>query len=380
MLGLLLGIVFVPLLVTRVYFLVARLRQRWAGAAAQLKCSYCEADRDEEEVYSGRAAGCPAYDKVPLPRTGGTVHVPRRRADSGVAILCVPGKGRVFNLFPLQKMLQDQGVAVDIIGVDYCGYGAGFERSLRQRWLPPLLYEMRLGAMSEAVVEALEITSGIFRKVLVVANSTAASALLELLSSEAAERLPASVRGVWVTNPAIVFKEGHFVNSIVDSPLPMCFFALLDRVVGLGPAEVMSDENKDWFYFTGGEQQKYKECFAMKGHASGVMVGVPRYQQHRNPMRFMHAAEVVRLVRSWATGVFKRHRASPPVFFSLNYGEDEWHCNAKQAKKMLAAWGATEVGPIETHEEWLFETVEQWEKVLSVLKAVVRQALEADWK
>merc|ERR1719272_1688313 len=153
--------------------MIARIRLHLTGAASPLQRDYCEADKHEDAVYAGSVEGCPAYDKVPLPRTGGTVHLPKERTSSGFAILQLPGKGRVFNLIPLQKLLKEQGVQIDIIGVDYCAYGAGYERNAREKWAPPLLYEMRLHQMTDALVEALEVTSSTYQKVIVMANSTA---------------------------------------------------------------------------------------------------------------------------------------------------------------------------------------------------------------
>ncbi|CAE8596266.1 unnamed protein product [Polarella glacialis] len=367
-------------LASRACFLVARIRLHLAGAAAAVQCRYGDADQDEEELYRGSVQGCPAYDKVPLPRTGGTVHVPRERADSGLAILYLPGKGRVFNLFPLQKQMTEQGVKIDVVGVDYCAYGAGYERNVRERWAPRLLYEMRLHEMSDALVEALEVTSGIYRKVLVVANSTAGVSVLNLLSSRVAKTIPAMVHGFWVTNPVVAFKEGHFVNAIVDASVPTWLWTFFDHVIGLGPLQLKSDADNEWFYSSETDQGKrFKECFAMPGHTSGVMVGVPRHQHTANPMRFLHVAEIVQVTRAWAQGRYKRQESTPPVWFSLNYKADEWHCGASKTRQLLSAWGAVEAGSIETHEEWSFETAAQWEIALSVLKGLVSKTLSVEW-
>merc|ERR1712224_384592 len=126
----------------------------------------------------------------------------------------------------------------------------------------------------------------------------------------------------------------------------------------------------------------YKHCFLTSTNSSGIMMGFPRYQQAENPTRFMHISEIVQECRLWAQQQCKRHAPhdssgsrSPPVWFSLNFGEDEPHCGAAVAKELLRAWGAIDAGAIQTHEECLFETAEQWHQTFAVLKTLLSETL-----
>eukprot|EP00927_Polykrikos_kofoidii_P057027 TRINITY_DN51138_c0_g1_i1.p1 TRINITY_DN51138_c0_g1~~TRINITY_DN51138_c0_g1_i1.p1 ORF type:complete len:509 (+),score=94.45 TRINITY_DN51138_c0_g1_i1:80-1606(+) len=401
--------------------------------------AYAGADGAEEAkggAGSTKNGACswPSYAQCSLPQSGGTLHTPRTPAGSGLAILVLPGKGRIFNLFPLQRELCARGNAeVDILGLDFCAYGAGYCRNVRDRWFPRLMNEMRLSDVSDALLEALDVAGQTYKKIMVVANSTAAVAVLQQMEEN--EEALARASGFWLTNPVIAWKEGHAFDAIMRSPLPSWVLTFLDRVLGLGSLTVAEDPDPAWFYFQNGDRAKgLKACFEVARRTApkecppkpdstvadvgssdpqvGVMVGLPGHQQAGNPTRLMYLAELVPLCRAWEERLWTRNAQrkqyqqqkqqhletaqsngagdasfdeplqslapsarSPPVYFSLNDSDEEPHCGAAKARELLLDWGAKEVKGIDTHEEFCYDTLEQKAAAFAALSEVAAKVL-----
>jgi len=402
-----------PLLVlsvlTRLVFAVVRLQLHFRGDPGQLRTANGEAEFHEGHVYAaeGKTWPWPPYVQLQLP-SGGTLHMPESPIDNGVAIFFLPGKGQIFNHFPLQGEMRSRGVKVDIVGLDFIAYGAGFRRNVEEHRFPRLLSEWRLVDVLRTLVEGLDATAAVYQKVLVVANSTAGLALAAALdegwqAASVAKAVPgassrgsrtlsrglvslgglSAVQGVWLTNPVVAFRPGHIMDNLVKAPIPSWLWFVVDRVLGLGPFAVQNDSSMDWLHYIDGDPVKgFKTSMYLPGKNSGTMVALPRYQLVENTVRLHYLAEVVVACREFASrrrAGYVRVTDKPRVYYSLNFSEEEPHCGAVEAAELLSSWGAEDAGNLESHQEFVYDHQHHRAQVDKVLRVLVPHVLGVDW-
>merc|ERR1712113_805446 len=95
-----------------------------------------------------------------------------------------------------------------------------------------------------------------------------------------------------LTNPAISFRSGHPIKTLVDKPW---FTKIVDTIVnvfGLGAISVGGDVNSNWYYYAdAGPEKRLKACFQ---GPEKVLVGRPEFQVMRNPNRLTYVLKLLR--------------------------------------------------------------------------------------